>query len=62
LKKHELENKKKKQMNPDVSLKPTLIFQIHNLLNPRPELNQEAQLNDEGWNWKNKINLKNLSK
>jgi len=49
-------------MNPDVSLKPTLIFQIHNLLNSRPELNQEAQLNDEGWNRKNKINLKNLSK
>jgi hypothetical protein len=49
-------------MNPHVSLKPRLIFQIHNLLNPRLELNQEAQLNDEGWNRKNKINLKNLSK
>jgi hypothetical protein len=49
-------------MNPGESLKPGLIFQIHNLLNPVPELNQEAQLNDEGWNQKNNINLKNLSK
>jgi len=40
--------KRKKQMNPGESLKPGLIFQIYNLLNPIPELNQEAQLNDEG--------------
>jgi hypothetical protein len=38
LKKHELKQRKKKQMNLNESPKPSLIFQIQNLLNPKPEL------------------------
>jgi len=35
-------------MNLNKSSKPMLIFQIHSLLNPIPEANQEAQFNIEG--------------
>jgi hypothetical protein len=45
IKKHEL--KKKQQMNSDESLKPGLIFQIHNPLIFRFGINQEVQFKVE---------------
>jgi hypothetical protein len=44
LKNHEL--RKEKKIYPNKSLKPWLIFQIYNLLNPRLELNKEYQFKE----------------
>ena len=46
--------KKTQQINSNNSLKPELIFQIHNLLNPRPGVYKKAQFKVEWWNKKNK--------
>jgi hypothetical protein len=45
LKKHKF--RKEKKMHPNKSLKPWLIFQIYNPLNPRLEINKEYQFNIE---------------
>jgi len=48
--------KKQQQINSNDSLKPELIFQIHNLLNPRLGVCQKTQFKVEWWNKK----IKNL--
>jgi hypothetical protein len=48
LKNMNLKKKKKQQINLDKSLKPELVSQIHNPLNPRHGVNQEAEFIIEG--------------
>jgi hypothetical protein len=43
-----LKKKKKQQINLGKSLKPELVSQIHNPLNPRHGVNQEAEFIIEG--------------
>jgi len=48
IEKHEFKKEKKQQINLDKSLKPELVSQIHNPLNPRHGVNQEAEFIIEG--------------